>query len=430
MRAGCGQMDKTSTQLAHQPESLPRPSSSHCSCIGTTIQTLANLMTKVKIKDKYPSGSQKGKSSTSSSHPAPPTTPLNQKRKFSTPKTELPKGSPFQMVSKNMPESFSTTRDALYVHLKLLWGLMEQKTVPPSSQESMKDFHSCFSNADMIKSAEADEGAPTIIPVSEVVSLASLKAGRIEEFHFAYSKATLACLGIRKQAALKTFHHAVVGCAYAYMNKKEVGKFRMDEERKVISRARDRLCDPCLKFSLKQRLPKRYQAVISNTSAHKSTFPIIKCHKIFPPLRKSHAKGLWTQSSQSPQKGSHLTSIIRTGSMTSCHSRDLTFLTHARCHSSQMPINLYRGSNYTLRNDGESENEDDRSSVGEEIDLAHTSGSDKEDEEMDEEDADFVDDEEMGSAGEDNNQADTEDDDADCEARYQEMLIDEDLPDW
>ncbi|KNZ61436.1 hypothetical protein VP01_13g7 [Puccinia sorghi] len=102
---------------------------------------LSDLMAKVNIKDKSPSGSQKvtpmsnkkisagptqttqsptnkrsinttakGKSSTSSSHPAPSTTPLNQKRKVSTPKTKSPKGSPFRMVSTNMPESFSTTR--------------------------------------------------------------------------------------------------------------------------------------------------------------------------------------------------------------------------------------------------------------------------------------------------------------------------------
>ncbi|KNZ64189.1 hypothetical protein VP01_10572g1, partial [Puccinia sorghi] len=120
--------------------------------------------------------------------------------------------------------------DVLYVPLKLLWGLMEQKTMPgPPSQESIKEFHSCFSNADMIETAAADEGAPTIIPFSEVVSLASLKAGRkkvgqglvnIKEFHLTYLKATLACLGIHKHA--NKLHSrlppAVVGCAYAYMN--------------------------------------------------------------------------------------------------------------------------------------------------------------------------------------------------------------------
>ncbi|KNZ62258.1 hypothetical protein VP01_12947g1, partial [Puccinia sorghi] len=48
----------------------------------------------------------------------------------------------------------------------------------------------------------------------------------------------------------------------------KLNNFQMDEEGKVISRARDRLCDAHLKFALEQRLPKQYQAVISNTSAH------------------------------------------------------------------------------------------------------------------------------------------------------------------
>ncbi|KNZ48699.1 hypothetical protein VP01_5474g1 [Puccinia sorghi] len=206
----------------------------------------------------------KGKSSTSSSHPAPPTTPLNQKRKVSTPKTESPKRIPFQMVSKNMPESFSTTRVCMFSstnhYIHLLWGLMEQKTVPgPPSQESIKEFHSRFSNADMIVSAAADEGAPKIIPVYEVVSLASLKAGRkkvgqvlvnIEEFHLAYLKATLACLGIRKWAT--------------DLENTEI--FR--RSRKLISRARDRVRENFAHCSILGRLPKQYLAVISDTSAH------------------------------------------------------------------------------------------------------------------------------------------------------------------
>ncbi|KNZ54558.1 hypothetical protein VP01_2913g2 [Puccinia sorghi] len=54
---------------------------------------------------------------------------------------------------------------------------------------------------------------------------------------------------------------------------------------------------------------------------------------------------------------------------------------------------------------GETDNEDDESFAGEEIDFSHTSGSDKEDEEMNEENEDFVDDKEMDTAKEESEKA-------------------------
>ncbi|KNZ56196.1 hypothetical protein VP01_2470g3 [Puccinia sorghi] len=66
--------------------------------------------------------------------------------------------------------------------------------------------------------------------------------------------------------------------------------------------------------------------------------------------------------------------------------------------------------------------------AGEKTDLAHISGSDEEDEEMNKEDADFLHDDQMDSAREENNKHDTENDDAkNVTITYQAMLIDEDL---
>ncbi|KNZ52065.1 hypothetical protein VP01_3706g2, partial [Puccinia sorghi] len=189
------------------------------------------------------------------------------------------------------------------------------------------------------------QGAP-LVPVKEIISLKALRLGRrkigqgivnLDDFFVEYTQATLARLGLRlwgpdlddsptslyneacRQAALKSFRQAAAGGAYTYMNinskyakdlellipaynhyvhflqknryereKKEIGKFRADEERKVIARARDRvsyvldLCqfvcllthwtgqlrDTRLKFALAQRLPKRYQRMISDVNAH------------------------------------------------------------------------------------------------------------------------------------------------------------------
>ncbi|WAR60946.1 hypothetical protein PtB15_13B197 [Puccinia triticina] len=93
-----------------------------------------------------------------------------------------------------------------------------------------------------------------------------------------------------RQVALKSFRQAAMGGAFAYMNiqknyavdlgllipaythfvhylqanwynqeKNKDGKFQMDKERKVISKAREQLRDTRLKFALAQQLPKQYQ---------------------------------------------------------------------------------------------------------------------------------------------------------------------------
>ncbi|EFP91720.1 uncharacterized protein PGTG_17457 [Puccinia graminis f. sp. tritici CRL 75-36-700-3] len=244
-----------------------------------------------------------------------------------TPGNGSPKVNPMQMISRNMPESFGLTRDALYVHIKLIWNLLEQKTIPgPPHPETIKEFTARFSNADEIEKTANDPAGESLIPVKDVVTFKDLQLGRkkvgkglvnLEEFFVSYTKAILAHLGIRRwapdledlpdslyneacrQAALKSFRQAAVGGVYAYMNinpkyatdlgllipaynhyvhflqknrynreKNQSGKFRMDEERKVIAKARERLRDSRLKFALAQNLPKRYQKVISDVNCH------------------------------------------------------------------------------------------------------------------------------------------------------------------
>ncbi|KAI7960315.1 hypothetical protein MJO29_005383, partial [Puccinia striiformis f. sp. tritici] len=253
-------------------------------------------------------------------------TPCQPKRNV-TPKTDCPKVNPLQMISRDMPKSFSLTRDALYVHIKLIWNLLEQKAIPsPPHPNTILEFTSRFSNADKIERTANDTSGAALIPVKEVVTFKDIKCGRkkvgkglvnLEEFFVSYTQAILARLGIRvwapdledlpdslyneacRQAALKSFRQASVGGAYAYMNvnlkyatdltllipaynhyvhylqatrynreKNQTGKFRMDEERKVISKARERLRDSRLKFALSQGLPKRYQKVISDVNCH------------------------------------------------------------------------------------------------------------------------------------------------------------------
>ncbi|KAI9608933.1 hypothetical protein H4Q26_005127 [Puccinia striiformis f. sp. tritici PST-130] len=159
---------------------------------------------------------------------------------------DSPKVNPLQMISRDMPESFSLTRDALYVHIKLIWNLLEQKAIPsPPHPNTILEFTSRFSNADKIERTANDTSGAALIPVKEVVTFKDIKCGRkkvgkglvnLEEFFVSYTQAILARLGIRvwapdledlpdslyneacRQAALKSFRQASVGGAYAYMN--------------------------------------------------------------------------------------------------------------------------------------------------------------------------------------------------------------------
>ncbi|PLW24725.1 hypothetical protein PCASD_05232 [Puccinia coronata f. sp. avenae] len=294
-----------SSSSSNPAKSKPRPLK--CQSIPSAPINRANpLSSKPSPKPATPS-----KSTQSPSH----RTPSGQVKRVVTPKTESPKVNPLQMISRDMPESFGSTRDALYVHIKLIWNLLEQKKIPtPPHPNSLQEFTSCFSSADEIEQTANNTSGTSLIPVKEVVTFKDVKCGRkkvgkglvnLEEFFVSYTQAILARLGIRvwapdldnlpdslynkacRQAALKSFRQAAVGGAYAYMNvnqkyatdlsllipaynhyvhylqaqrynreKNQTGKFRMDEERKVIAKARER------------GLPKRYQKIISDVLCH------------------------------------------------------------------------------------------------------------------------------------------------------------------
>ncbi|KAI7943875.1 hypothetical protein MJO28_011403 [Puccinia striiformis f. sp. tritici] len=244
-------------------------------------------------------------------------TPSSQSKLATTLDTKSNPPKPMIMITANMPEAFALTRDALYAHIKIIWNLLEQKTIPsPPHPNILTEFNGQFSDLSEIVLAADDTQSPSLIPVKEIVSLKSPKLGQrkigqgmvhLEEFFGEYTQATLAHLGLRvwapdldnsphslynkacRQAALKAFRQAAASFAYAYMNinkkyardlellipaynhfvhhliktqykkeKKEAGKYCVEEEHKVIGRARDRLWDCHFKYALDNHLPKKY----------------------------------------------------------------------------------------------------------------------------------------------------------------------------
>ncbi|KNZ60531.1 hypothetical protein VP01_1540g4 [Puccinia sorghi] len=211
-------------------------------------------------------------------------------------------------------------QDALYVHIKIIWNLLDQKEIPgPPHPRTLTKLNSLFSDAEQIASSAKNLEGVSLIPVKDIVTLKSLQLGRqkigkviinLDDFFVDYTQATLASLGLRiwgpnlddlpqslykkacRQATLKYLRQAPAGgCIYLYEHqqeihnrlistynhcvhflpqqqdkreKKQVGKFCKEQDHKVIGGARDQ-------FGFAQKLPKKYQKIISNVKEEEDT---------------------------------------------------------------------------------------------------------------------------------------------------------------
>ncbi|KNZ54689.1 hypothetical protein VP01_2882g2 [Puccinia sorghi] len=273
--------------------------------------------------------------------------------------------------------------------------------------------------------------------------------------------------------------------------KKEIGKFRADEERKVIGRARDQLRDTRLKFALAQRLPKRYQRIISDVNAHsddeynpaKGVYHIktlkfrsenatkffrcldaailqsdeldrkrVQRRKRVPPPRP--ADSIFPK----PPKGLPLdfydpdwfNNLLLQQRIDVADTRQVALLPDASQSllGKQVPSEKLTDKQFNLKffdqlsapydltheiksydDNEETDDEDDGSHVGEEIDLENTSGSGDEDtfDDVDQEDVDFV--EEVMDGDDDDYDGYNDREEEAKEKRYNDMVLDED-PIW
>ncbi|KAA1086846.1 hypothetical protein PGT21_013251 [Puccinia graminis f. sp. tritici] len=216
--------------------------------LGTRNEAITKLMAKTNLIDDSPESSktnsntpmaQPGRSSNQQKTPSSQQKTLSNQQKHSvTPNTKSPPANLLQMVTKNMPESCTQAR--------IMWNLLEEKTIPGMPPlDFLREFNSCFSDANKIKQTAKNTNASSLIPVKDLVTLKSLTLGRkkvgkgwvhLEDLFVEYTQATLACLALRiwaadlkdsphllykkacRQARLKTFWQAACGDAYAYMN--------------------------------------------------------------------------------------------------------------------------------------------------------------------------------------------------------------------
>ncbi|OAV85983.1 hypothetical protein PTTG_00350, partial [Puccinia triticina 1-1 BBBD Race 1] len=292
----------------------------------------------VKIKPQAASSSNRGNPSNvtpkraARAASAPPEVgkPKTSKKSKSIRQVAKPpsaKRHPQQMQGADFPAEFTSTKNALYVHTKILWGLLTQDSVPVAPELSdLQEFYSKFSNNDEVKQAARTSTSPALINDSEVQLFKHATAGSIKyrrsvihlgSNNICYVQGLMVRLGLRtwrpnleedsaslynaahRIAAITSFQELVAGQAYNYMNvdprmasdtalliqaynhfvhfvqhskyqkeKKQAGKNAQDATHKRISKNRERLRDAQKEFAILNKFPRRYVDILSQIGAH------------------------------------------------------------------------------------------------------------------------------------------------------------------
>lgn len=137
------------------------------------------------------------------------------------------------------------SQTALEVHVRVLWGMIQTKSVPPAvDKQSLRFFHASFRNLHQVQQAIDSVGTPLLIAQSQIQTLRDASMGKIKigrgmvtldqqailTIHGALSKAGLSkwgpdltqshdCLfnAACRYLALQTFREVAVGPSYRYL---------------------------------------------------------------------------------------------------------------------------------------------------------------------------------------------------------------------
>ncbi|MBW0492139.1 hypothetical protein O181_031854 [Austropuccinia psidii MF-1] len=176
------------------------------------------------------------------------------------------------MQTRDFPASFATTKAALFVHIKILWGLLKQDLVPkPPELSTLQEFYKNFRQAE-----EVEEAVQSVI--------------HLGDNFIRYAKGLMTRLGLRELAAtsayaylninprmamdipllIQAYNHFVHYLILGRYNKekKEEGKNAKNAAHKRFSKNRERLRNERRDFSILNKFPKRYQEVLAHIAAH------------------------------------------------------------------------------------------------------------------------------------------------------------------
>ncbi|MBW0548747.1 hypothetical protein O181_088462 [Austropuccinia psidii MF-1] len=116
------------------------------------------------------------------------------------------KQNPLQMQTTDFPPNFQGVKEALFVHIKVLWGVVKQNAVPTApAEETLVQFYRKFSSKDDIANVVRDSSAPSLVDEDAILTLArekiqNLKLGcgisNLSESYVAFICGALERLGI------------------------------------------------------------------------------------------------------------------------------------------------------------------------------------------------------------------------------------------
>ncbi|MBW0489003.1 hypothetical protein O181_028718 [Austropuccinia psidii MF-1] len=114
--------------------------------------------------------------------------------------------NPIQMLMQDAPPDFKYTKEALYVHIKRLWGMLTPGTIPTApDNQLLKEFYQRFSSAEEVQSVAHNSQGVKLINKAQVQTLRNAQAGKrkigkniinMQDFYITYVHAMLAKMGI------------------------------------------------------------------------------------------------------------------------------------------------------------------------------------------------------------------------------------------
>ncbi|POW20214.1 hypothetical protein PSHT_03764 [Puccinia striiformis] len=241
-----------------------------------------------------------------------------------------------QMLTEDYPPNFRTTKaiyfsffhtEALYTHIRLLWGLIERRDVPTAPLlENLDRFNSHFTSAQQVLSVSGDHSSPNLIVANQVQIMKAAKGGKvhvnkkvdkIDQFSMEYMQGALSKLGLSvwrpdlahkldslyniacRMAALSTFRQLGATPAYSQLNINKVyvndipllakaynhyvhfymlnrymdelkteGHFALVEKKKEIQHNRNNLRKARYTFAVNNQYPEQYCEILERISAH------------------------------------------------------------------------------------------------------------------------------------------------------------------
>ncbi|MBW0577959.1 hypothetical protein O181_117674, partial [Austropuccinia psidii MF-1] len=215
---------------------------------------------------------------------------------------------------------------AFYEHIKILWGLIYERSVPILPDYSMlKEFNCRFLFLSKIVAHSENTTLPPLVPIKEILTLKGFKPGKkkfgtcivkMSEFSIKYIISCLAKLGIRRWApdlnnlcdtlynkacrvsVIQKFCQVSISGAYEFLNvnltyledvplltkvynhyvhyymaqrykeAKESGRYAKDEDRRAVLRPRPRLNSLQYQFGVANNFPQCCLKILTDPDAH------------------------------------------------------------------------------------------------------------------------------------------------------------------